>query len=101
VDFTSALAVAAGLRPSESAKALAHEQVCVAPFWVYLELRARLRRHTRRDDDFDLWITLRNGFVGWLDVIRVIGRDLTYFVFDLVEQWPALGRIINVLLCQY
>ena len=76
-------------------------KVGVAPSGVYLELRAGLRRHARRDDDFDLWITLRNGFVGWLAVIGAIGRDLTYFVFDLIEQWSYLGRIINVLLCQY
>src|SRR5665811_1125204 len=49
----------------------------------------------------DRWITLRNGFVGWLAVIGAIGRDLTYFVFDLIEQWFHLGRVINVLLCQY
>jgi len=41
-----------------------------------------------RYDDFGLWVALRNGLIGWLTFIGAIGRDLTYFVFDLVEQWP-------------
>jgi len=75
--------------------------VGVAPSGVFLELRAGLYCYSRRYDDFDLWITFGNGVVGWLAVIGAIGRDLTYFMFDLVEQWPNLRRIINILLSQY
>ena len=72
----------------------------VAPSGIFLELRAGLRRHARRYDDFDLWITLHNGFVGWLAVIGAIGRDLANLIFNLVEQWPNLRQIINILLSQ-
>ncbi|HEY5580380.1 MAG TPA: hypothetical protein VIK56_04315, partial [Rhodoferax sp.] len=76
------MAVAAGFLPIQPTQTLDHEQVRVARGGICLELRAVLRRHARRYDDFDLWITLRNGFVGWLAVIGAIGHDLTYFVFD-------------------
>lgn len=64
-------------------------------------MRAGLRSYARRDYDINQRVTLRNGFVGQLSVIRAIGSNLSKFLFDLIEQWPYLGRVIDVLLCQY
>ena len=79
---------------------MGHEQVGVAPSGVFLELSAGLRRHARRYDDLNLWVTFRNGFVSWLAVIGAIGRDLANLILNLVKQWPNLRRIINILLSQ-
>jgi len=51
--------------------------------------------------DVDLWITFVNGVLGWIIFISAVGRDLTYFMLDLIEQWASLGWVIDVLLCQY
>lgn len=95
------LAVAGCFLPIQPTPALDHEQVHVAHRRICLKLCAGLRCRARRDDDFDLWIVLRNGLVGRITVIGAIGRDLANSVFDLVEQWPNLGRVIDVLLRQY
>ena len=95
------MAVAAGFLPIQPTQALNHEQVRVSHRRICLKLFAGLRCRARRDDDFDLWIVLRDGLVGRLAVIGTIGSDLANFVFDLIKQWTHLGRIINILFCQY
>lgn len=54
-----------------------------------------------RYDDLDLWITFGNDAVGRITVIGTVGRDLTNFMFDLVNQWVNLGWVIDVLLGQH
>jgi hypothetical protein len=95
------VAVAAGFLPAQSTQTLDHEQVRVSPCWFSFKVRAWLRGYARRYNDLNLWVTFRNGLVGRLPVIGPIGSDLANLMFDLIEQWTNLGRVINVLLCQY
>jgi hypothetical protein len=44
----------------------------------------------RRYSDVDSRILFGNGVVARLTVIGAIGRDLTDFLFNLIEQWPHL-----------
>jgi len=95
------LAVAGCLLPLQSAQALNQQQVRVPPAWARLKLRTWLCGYARWNHDIYQWVTLRNGIVGRLSVIRAISSDLNNLLFDLVKQWPHLGRVIDVLLRQY
>ena len=56
---------------------------------------------TRRYDDFDLRIVFGNGVISRFAVTGAVGGDLTYCMFDLIEQWAHLGWVIDILLCQH